>query len=208
MILMTEKLTKHPLSEIWTQDVQLLTEEVVNGFKLKKFGGIIMQADAVNKNKRVYPLDLMVREVNKFKQMIENRKAIGELDHPDDVEINLDRISHRWTKIEMRGNNVYGEAVILPTDKGKILEGLFVGGVQLGVSSRAGGALKKDGDHYKVIDFDLAAIDVVFENSAPKAEVGLINESLCKNGVCNYKYKQENEINYVELWKKYFTNLT
>ena len=154
-------------------DVQVITESV--GEKKNWYiEGVFLQEDIVNRNKRRYPRQIMEQEVNNYiKNWVEQKRAVGELSHPDTIEINLDKITHITESIMRDGSNYIGKAKILNTPCGKIVEGLLEGGVRLGVSSRATGSVRRDNNGINEVqsDFSLRAIDVVFHPSAPDAMV-------------------------------------
>ena len=133
-----------------------------------------MQADVKNRNGRVYPLEVLQKEVAKYnKNFIRENRAFGELGHPDGPGINLERVSHMITELKEDGNNVVGKAKIIDTPYGKIVQNLISNGAQLGVSSRGMGSLEeKGGVKYVKDDFYLAtAADIVADPSAPEAFV-------------------------------------
>lgn len=164
--------------------IQLITESSFNteviceasesGQKNWFVTGPFVQAGVVNRNRRIYPLSIMEREVNQYvKEYVSTKRAVGELSHPDTPQINLDKITHLIESIEQQGNNFYGKAKILNTPAGNIVRGLLEGGVQLGVSSRGTGSVRKNSQGINEVqdDFKLAAIDIVYQPSAPDAFV-------------------------------------
>lgn len=159
---------------------EILTEEK-NGKKNLYIHGPFLQADVVNRNRRLYPLSIMEREINNYvKEYVTPRRAVGELSHPDTPTINLDKITHITEIIERDGNNFIGKAKILDTPCGNIVRGLLEGGVKLGVSSRGMGSVKSNNKGINEVqnDFKLAAIDIVYQPSAPDAFVeGLMENS-------------------------------
>jgi len=116
--------------------------EAADGKKNVVIEGIFMQAESKNRNGRIYPREVMESAVNKYvtEQVVKGR-AVGELNHPEGPQINLDKVSHRITELSWDGNNVMGKALVLDTPMGQIVKGLVEGGVQLGVSSRGMGTL-------------------------------------------------------------------
>ena len=155
-------------------------EEGKNGKKNTFLEGVFMQAENQNKNGRIYTRQVLTSAVDKFvnEQVITGR-AVGELNHPDGPQINLDKVSHRITELKWDGNNVMGKALILDTPMGQIVKGLVEGGVQLGVSSRGMGSLTmKNGVNYVKDDFLLNTIDIVQDPSAPNAYVNGIMEGV------------------------------
>jgi hypothetical protein len=168
------------ISEEFVSDVEYITEEKENGKKDYKIKGIFMQADIKNKNGRVYPMEILQKEVNRYnKEFINEKRAYGELGHPEGPTINLERASHMITALYPDGKNFIGEAKILSTPMGNIVKTLMDEGAKLGVSSRGMGSLeqKKDGSNYVRNDFYLAtAADIVSDPSAPSAFVEGIME--------------------------------
>ena len=171
------------------QDVEYITEQKDNGKKDYKIKGIFMQADMKNRNGRVYPMETLEREVQRYnKKYIQENRADGELGHPDGPTVNLERVSHMITKLQPEGKNFIGEAKIMDTPMGKIVKNLMDEGAKLGVSSRGMGSLEpKNGTNYVKDDFYLAtAADIVADPSAPNAFVEGIMEGkewVWNNGV-------------------------
>ena len=158
-------------------DFEILTEGK-NG-KNMKIKGVFMQAETKNRNGRVYPLDVLQKEVNRYnKELVETKRAFGELGHPDGPTVNLDRVSHMIEELVPEGKDIIGKAKILDTPNGKIVQELINAGAKLGVSSRGMGTLEKRGQtNYVKDDFYLAtAGDIVADPSAPKAFVEGIME--------------------------------
>ena len=161
------------------QDVEYITEEKENGKKDYKIKGIFMQADIKNRNGRVYPMEILQKEVKRYnKQYINEKRAFVELGHPDGPTVNLERASHMITGLYPDGKNFIGEAKILSTPMGNIVKNLMDEGAKLGVSSRGMGSLdQKNGANYVRDDFYLAtAADIVADPSAPNAFVEGIME--------------------------------
>ena len=142
--------------------------------------GVFMQAEKLNKNRRVYPRDVLRNAVNKYvTEQVMSGRAVGELNHPDGPTINLDKVSHRITELKWVGDDVVGKALILNTPMGKIVKGLIEGGVRLGVSSRGMGTVEnRNGSSSVKNDFILATVDIVQDPSAPSAFVNGIMESV------------------------------
>ena len=160
------------------QDAQYLVEET-NGKKDYKIRGVFLQSDLKNRNGRVYPTDILSKEVKRYNaEFINKKRAFGELGHPDGPTVNLERVSHMITKLYPDGRNFIGEAKIMNTPYGKIVKGLIDEGAQLGVSSRGMGSIEnKGGFNYVKDDFYLAtAADIVADPSAPDAFVEGIME--------------------------------
>ena len=161
------------------QEVEYITEEKEGGKKNYKIKGIFMQADIKNRNGRVYPMEILQKEVKRYnKQYINEKRAFGELGHPDGPTVNLERVSHMITELKPEGKNFIGEAKIMDTPYGKIVKNLIDEGAKLGVSSRGMGSLEnKGGSNYVGRDFYLAtAADIVADPSAPEAFVQGIME--------------------------------
>ena len=157
-------------------DFEILTEGKGKDMKIK---GVFMQAETKNRNGRVYPLDVLQKEVARYnKELVESKRAFGELGHPEGPTVNLDRVSHLIEELVPEGNNIIGKAKILDTPNGKIVKELLNAGAKLGVSSRGMGTLEKRGQtNYVKDDFYLAtAGDIVADPSAPKAFVEGIME--------------------------------
>ena len=158
-------------------DFQILTEGK-NG-KDMKIQGVFMQAETKNRNGRVYPFGVLEKEVNRYnKELVEKKRAFGELGHPDGPTVNLDRVSHLIEELVPEGKNIIGKAKILDTPNGKIVKELLNAGAKLGVSSRGMGTLeKRENANYVGKDFYLAtAGDIVADPSAPEAVVEGIME--------------------------------
>ena len=160
------------------QDAEYLVEET-NGKKDYKIRGVFLQSDLKNRNGRVYPTDILSKEVKRYNaEFINKKRAFGELGHPDGPTVNLERVSHMITKLYPDGDNFIGEAKVMNTPYGKIVKGLIDEGAQLGVSSRGMGSLvNRGGKNYVKDDFYLAtAADIVADPSAPDAFVEGIME--------------------------------
>ena len=163
--------------------------EEANGKKDYKIRGVFLQSEIRNRNGRVYPIDILNKEVKRYNaEFINKKRAFGELGHPDGPTVNLERVSHMITKLYPDGSNFIGEAKIMNTPYGKIVKGLIDEGAQLGVSSRGMGSLEqRGGANYVKDDFYLAtAADIVADPSAPDAFVEGIMENkewIWNNGV-------------------------
>ena len=167
------------ISEHIEQDTDYLIEAKEDGSKSYKIKGIFMQADIKNRNGRVYPMEVLNKEVKRYnKEYIGEKRAFGELGHPDGPTVNLERASHMITALYPDGKNYIGEAKILGTPMGNIVKNLMDEGAKLGVSSRGMGSLdQKNGANYVRNDFYLAtAADIVADPSAPNAFVEGIME--------------------------------
>ena len=160
------------------EDVQVITEGTGVDKKLY-IEGVFLQSELKNRNGRVYPFQVLEREVNRYnEEYVKTKRALGELGHPDGPTVNLDRVSHRITELRSEGNNFMGKAQILDTPMGKIAKSLLGEGVQLGVSSRGMGSIdRREDTAYVMDDFMLAtAADIVADPSAPDAFVNGIME--------------------------------
>jgi|TARA_R100000008_G_C3508027_1_gene127299 hypothetical protein len=161
------------------EGVEYITEEQDNGDKSYKIKGVFMQSEVKNRNGRVYPFEVLDKEVKRYnKEYINEKRAFGELGHPDGPTVNLERASHMITALYPKGKNFIGEAKILKTPMGEIVKNLMDEGAKLGVSSRGMGSLEqKNGANYVKDDFYLAtAADIVADPSAPNAFVEGIME--------------------------------
>ena len=162
------------IEELTPTESHLITETTQDG-KDMYLSGIFMQAELKNRNGRVYPLKEITRAVEGAQKTIKEHNGIfGELDHPQSLSINLDRISHAIMDIRMEGNNAIGRAKLLETPMGKIAKELVKSGVRLGVSSRGAGAVNES----TVADFNFVTVDIVATPSAPGAMPNTVYESL------------------------------
>ena len=175
--------------------------EEKNGKKDYKIRGIFLQSEIKNRNGRVYPKETLAKEVSRYnREFVEQKRAFGELGHPDGPTVNLERVSHMITNLYPDGNNFIGEAKIMDTPYGKIVKNLIDEGAKLGVSSRGMGSLQRGrgGEAMVGKDFYLAtAADIVADPSAPDAFVEGIMESkewVWDNGVLVEKS--------IESWKR------
>ena len=164
----------------FNESISYLTEESKDPKKPNVFiEGVFLQSDLKNKNGRVYPREIMQREVQRYvNENVKTKRAYGELGHPDGPTVNLDRVSHMITDLREDGNNWIGKAKIMDTPMGRIVKELISEGAQLGVSSRGLGSLKeRNGINEVQDDFMLAtAADIVADPSAPDAFVSGIME--------------------------------
>ena len=161
------------------ESVNIITESK-GGKKSLFIEGIFLQGNIKNRNGRMYPLDTLRKEVERYNESnIVSGRALGELGHPDGPTVNLDRVSHKIVSLRESGSNFIGKAKILNTPMGKIASNLIEEGVKLGVSSRGIGSLKQTKEGFNVVgeDFMLAtAADIVADPSAPDAFVEGIME--------------------------------
>ena len=159
--------------------VELVTEDIGDGSGGKNLymKGICIQGDKRNANERVYPVREISRAVDTITEQIKNGLSVlGEVDHPDDLKINLDRVSHCMEGMWMNGADGYGKLRILPTPMGQLVKTMLDAGVKLGVSSRGSGNVNDANGH--VSDFEIVTVDVVAQPSAPNAYPTAIYESL------------------------------
>ena len=190
MVSLLQMLELKPLlSDTQIRKMKLITEEIskvkiiTEGKGSKKtlhIEGVFLQGGIKNRNGRMYPVDILGKEVNRYcENFVGKGRALGELGHPEGPTVNLDRVSHKITSLVREGNNFVGKAKLLSTPMGKIASSLIGEGVTLGVSSRGVGSLKEDHTGTKIVgeDFQLAtAADIVADPSAPDAFVNGIME--------------------------------
>ena len=163
-------------------NIQVLEEADISGGKNLYLKGICIEGNKRNANERVYPLHEISKAVNTINQQIkEGNSVLGEVDHPDDLKINLDRVCHSVEGMWMDGHAGCGKLKILPTPMGELIKTLLQSGVRLGVSSRGSGNVDDRTGH--VSDFEIVTIDVVAQPSAPNAYPKAIYE-----GLMNMKY--------------------
>ena len=144
--------------------------------------GVLQRAESKNQNGRVYPREILVREAKKYtSEFIKERRAMGELDHPDSSVVNLQNVSHNVLEMHWTGNDLIGTVEVLSTPAGNILKELFKGGIKLGISSRGLGSIKQEsvGDEVQS-DFELIAFDFVSNPSTQGAFLSPVNESVQK----------------------------
>ena len=152
--------------------------------------GKLQEADRDNGNKRRYPMDIMEREVKKYAHLVEDNRALGELDHPDSSIINLANVSHMVTEIWMTGPQVMGKIKVLNTPSGQILRALVESGVKTGISSRGMGSVREQmGKTIVEDDFQLICFDIVSEPSTPDAFM-----ALSEGRLMNEQAQQNNKI--------------
>ena len=190
------------------EEVEYITEVKEGGGKNYKIKGIFLQADIKNRNGRVYPMEVLQKEVSRYnKKFINENRAYGELGHPDGPTVNLERVSHMVTSLTPDGKNFIGEAKVMETPMGKIVKNIMNEGGKLGVSSRGMGSLdQKNGANYVRDDFYLAtAADIVADPSAPNAFVEGIMEGkewVWNNGILKEAEVQEIRTNIVKEFAK------
>jgi len=162
-------------------DVKYLTEKTENEKKNLYIEGTFLVGDTVNKNNRMYKMDTLRNEVDRYtEEFIKTNRALGELGHPDTPTLNLERVSHKIVSLKEDGNTFYGKALILDTPYGNIVKNFIDSGVNLGVSSRAMGSVTMTREGYNLVQDDLrlaTAADIVADPSAPGAFVNGIMEN-------------------------------
>ena len=184
-----------------------INESIKNNGKLV-VKGVLQRAEAKNQNGRVYPRETLVREAKKYAEVqIKERRALGELDHPDSSVVNLNNVSHNILEMHWNGDDLNGTVEVLGTPAGNILKELFKSGIKLGISSRGLGSVKEmheaDGEDSVEVqpDFELIAFDFVSNPSTHGAFLsptneGKLNEGVgTRDGVCCHDCKIENIIN-------------
>ena len=207
-------------------DVEVIVENR-NGKKSMFIEGIFLQGDIQNRNGRMYPMNTLRKEVQRYNEsFVDSGRAVGELGHPEGPTVNLDRVSHKIVSLKESGTNFIGKAKILSTPMGKIAQNLIDEGVKLGVSSRGLGTLDVNEQGVKVVsdDFTLAtAADIVSDPSAPDAFVqgimegkdwvwdgGIVREQLARktykqvNTLVDNKQLEENKLG---LFQNFLSNL-
>ena len=171
--------------------IVLESEEDSSGKKSLHLNGICIQGDIRNQNQRVYSSQEIGKAVKTLNEQIAGGYSVlGEVDHPQDLKINLDRVSHMITKMWMDGPNGYGKLKILPTPMGQLIETMLTSGVKLGVSSRGSGEVDSQGN---VQGFEIITVDIVAQPSAPGAYPTPVYEHLMNNtgGYQAYRIAQE-----------------
>ena len=174
---MKQLLTEH----IPFQVDKLLVEQSIKDNTPLRVKGIIQRAGVENHNGRIYEQDILEREIQKYKDgPVKEKRALGELDHPDSAVINLNNVSHNIVEVTMEGGDVHGVIEILTTPSGNILKELFRCGVTVGISSRGMGSVEENADGVLMVqeDFDLLCFDMVSTPSTPGAYMSPMNEGV------------------------------
>ena len=168
------------IAEFTDDKLEVLTERTERGGKNHFIEGVFMQSETKNRNGRIYPKSVMERAVDRYvTEQVKTGRAVGELNHPEGPNINLDKVSHIIEKLDWSSNDVVGKARILETPMGNIVKGLLDGGVRLGVSTRGMGSLEeRNGTMFVKDDFILSTVDIVQDPSAPTAFVNGIMEGV------------------------------
>ena len=168
------------------QELEYIVEEK-DAAKNTYIKGIFMQSETQNKNGRIYRKPILEKELQRYQQIIDEKRSLGELGHPPNPSINLNQVSHLITELNWEGKNIIGTAKILETPMGKIAKNFIDEGIRLGVSSRGLGSLKEvNGINEVQDDFHLVTVDIVADPSAPDAFVQGIMENadwVCENGI-------------------------
>ena len=168
----------------YTPEMIKETREKNGGKMMMK--GILQKADTLNQNGRIYPIDILEREIRNYQKFIVENRALGELDHPDSSVVNLKNVSHLVKEAYLDKQTVYGVVEILDTPSGKILQSLIESSVKLGISSRGVGTTKKQGESHVVQDdFQLICWDFVSEPSTPGAFMLPEGKSINPNEIKN-----------------------
>jgi hypothetical protein len=171
------------------------SEEKNNGKLLVK--GVIQRADSLNENKRRYPKNLLEREVKKYMRLIQERRALGELDHPDSSVVNLQNVSHLLVDLEWNNNDLLGTVEVLTTPSGNILRALFQSGVKVGISSRGLGSTRDIGEGAVEVqdDYEILCWDMVSNPSTQGGFMNRLNESVeITYNPISKKYEKVNKI--------------
>ncbi len=162
---------KYIISEFHAFDIdkKIINEAIQNNGTIT-IKCILQKADTTNRNGRVYPHKILKREVDKYNELVRERSAMGELDHPDSAVVSLSNVSHIVTEMYWEGNTLYGSIQVADTPSGNILKGLLKSGIKLGISSRGVGSVKSiNGNDVVQEDFELLAFDIVSSPSTPGA---------------------------------------
>jgi len=189
----------------WEYDKEkMLSERADNGGRYL-MRGVLQKANTLNQNGRVYPQDILEREVRNYQKFIAENRALGELDHPDSSVVELKNASHIVREAYMDRDICYGTVEILDTPSGKILQSLVDAGVTLGISSRGVGSTRKEGDHQVVQDdFQLICWDFVTEPSTPGAFMMKENREINEgelNKVFNKSDRVDRIFNDILTWR-------
>jgi hypothetical protein len=168
------------ITEIFDNDCEVITESNEQGKKNYFIEGVFMQGDIKNRNGRIYPSEILEKEMQRYgTDFIKTKRALGELGHPNGPQINGDRVSHLITEMRRDGSNFYGKAKILSTPMGEIVKTFIDEGVRVGVSTRGLGSVKATSEGIMEVqnDFHLATVDIVTDPSGPSCFVNGIMEN-------------------------------
>lgn len=196
-----------PLREVITPSAASLVSEAIDDGKGGKdlyMKGIFIQGGVRNQNQRVYPVNEISTAVKSLKEKISSGfTVLGEADHPDDLNINLDRVSHMIVDMEMHGNDGIGKLKMLPTPMGNICKTLIESGCKLGVSSRGSGNVGANGE---VDGFEIVTVDIVANPSAPEAFPDPLYEQIMNHRRSSSIWDVANSVNYDANAQKHLTN--
>jgi hypothetical protein len=183
--------------------LEIISEAAADGKgKTLKMKGIFIEGGVKNANQRVYPVHEIEKAVNAINgQIHEGHSVLGEVDHPDDLKINLDRVSHMIEKMWMDGPAGFGTLKILPTPMGQLVEAMLTSGVKLGVSSRGSGEVNESTGH--VSGFEIITVDIVAQPSAPHAYPKAIYEGLMNMRGGQQVFEMAREANQDQRVQKY-----
>jgi len=194
-----QKMTKQLLTGY--EPINIATDFIIEGLGKKDkrvlIKGVLQRANAKNQNGRVYPREILAREAQKYINMVQERRAMGELDHPESSIVNLNNVSHLVVEMNWKGDDLTGTIEVLPTPAGKILEALLEAKVKVGISSRGLGTVQENTEGASEVqdDFELIAFDMVSNPSTHGAFMESIHESVDKYGqTCINRYCRIQEI--------------
>ena len=175
-----------------------LVEASIRDNKPLIVSGVIQRAEAENQNGRIYPREILLREIKKYNEgPIKERRALGELDHPESSVINLQNVSHNVKEVKVDGNDIFGVVEILSTPAGNILKELFRNGITVGISSRGMGSVKENMAENTVTvqeDFELLCFDFVSTPSTHGAYMTPMGRALQEGKTPTYQYNKVNNI--------------
>ena len=165
--------------------------------------GVLQRAESKNQNGRIYPKEILMREAKKYaSEFIKQRRAMGELDHPDSSVVNLQNVSHNVLEMHWKSNDLVGTVEVLSTPAGNILRELFKSGIKLGISSRGLGSIKQEGNEDEVQnDFELIAFDFVSNPSTHGAFLQPVHESKGSSTVTNKWSRVEADVRNILMGK-------
>lgn len=192
---------KNTLTEHLTFDQARVITEASSDGKSLYMEGIFVQGEKRNQNQRVYPVQEISKAVKNIQERIDSGVSVlGEADHPDDLQVNLDRVSHMIERMWMDGQDGLGRLKLLPTPMGNICKTLIENGVKLGVSSRGSGNVNESG---KVSDFEIQTVDIVANPSAPDAYPDPLYEQIMNGHRGNILLDVANAVNHDDLAEQY-----
>lgn len=183
---MKNLITSKPL--LFEVSNQTINESLRNNNGRLIVSGVLQRADSKNQNGRVYPKSILMREASRYNDIyIKEKRALGELDHPDSSIVNLQNVSHNIVDMFWKGNDLYGKVEILGTPSGNILKELLKAGIKLGISSRGLGSVKELGENILEVqdDFELIAFDFVSNPSTHGAFLSPVNEGVITESIKN-----------------------